>query len=258
MKKLKLLFISMVMTVALPGTSVLAEIGYMRDVNTGCGEIAVDCSTCHNLNNFLEQTDNKALYKSDGGQHFCLEGTWDPIRLSNDQMLEDAQLTTNAYFETLFSEFMAYMAIATEVNPFVEVFPYCPDLAPTIAATFSKDTGYLVRRVTNRTRNARNTPDAWQAKQLSGFEMMAKQGKPRTKFEITKPDGSIMPTMEYEATATTQEEGIEYFNYMRSITLPGLDKLPCLKCHGSIEDGTVAPDVLKAIDGLYPYDLALG
>ena len=269
MKKLALLPYSLALFVALPGTSALAEIGYMRDVNTGCGEITVDCSTCHNLNDFKEYTDNQGLYKSDGGQPFCSPlATWEPVRLTDDQLLADAQLTTNAYFETLFSEFMAYMAIATaavnaepnddKVNPFAEVFPYCPDLAPTIASTFSKDTGYLVRRVSNRTRNARNTPDDWQAKQLEGFEIKAKQGKPRTKFDITKPDGSNMPTMEYEATAITQEEDIEYFNYMRSITLPGLDKLPCLKCHGSIEDGTVTPDVLEAIEGLYPYDMALG
>ncbi|RKZ68176.1 MAG: hypothetical protein DRQ44_04815 [Gammaproteobacteria bacterium] len=269
MKKLKLLFISLVMTVALPGTSVLAEIGYMRDVNTGCGEITVDCSSCHNLNNFNEYTDNQGLHKSNGGEPFCSDpGTWSPVRLTDEQLLADAQLTTNAYFETLFSEFMAYMAIATaavneypdddKVNPFVEVFPYCPDLAPTIAATFSKDTGYLVRRVTNRTRNARNIPDDWQAKQLEDFERMTKQGKQRTPFAITKPDGSTMPTMEFEATAFTNEEDIEYFNYMRSITLPPLTKLPCLKCHGSIEDGTVTPDVLEAIEGLYPYDMALG
>ncbi len=267
MKKIALLPYSLALFVALPGTSALAEIGYMRDVNTGCGEIVVDCSSCHNLNDFNEYTDNQGLYKSDGGQPFCSDpGTWEPVRLTDEQLLDEAQLTTNAYFETLFSEFMAYMAIATAAveadpdkdNPFVEVFPYCPDLAPTIASTFSKDTGYLVRRVTNRTRNARNIPDDWQAKQLEEFEKMAEQGKQRTLFNITKPDDSIMPTMEYEATAFTNEEDIEYFNYMRSITLPGLDKLPCLKCHGSIEDGTVTPDVLEAIEGLYPYDMALG
>ena len=66
--------------------------------------------------------------------------------------------------------------------------------------------------------------------------------------------------MEFEATAFTNEEDIEYFNYMRSITVPPLTMLPCLKCHGSIEepDGEVTPDVLEAIEGLYPYDMALG
>ena len=269
MKKLARLLFSLAITVALPGPSVMAEIGYMRDVNTGCGEIAVDCSSCHILNDFNEYTDNQGLYKSNGGQPFCSDpGTWEPVRLTDEQLLANARSTTNLYFETLFSKFMEHMAAATAAvnedpdddkdNPFVEVFPDCPELAPEIASDFSREYGYLVRRVSNRTRNARNTPDDWQAKQLEDFEKMAEQGKPRTLFDITKPDGSIMPTMEYEATAFTNEEDIEYFNYMRSITLPGLDKLPCLKCHGSIEDGTVTSDVLEAIEGLYPYDMALG
>ena len=275
MKKIALLPYSLVLFVALPGTSALAEIGYMRDVNTGCGEIAVDCSRCHNLNDFNEYTDNQGLYKSNGGQPFCSDpGTWEPVRLTNDQLLAEAQLTTNAYFEELFSKFMEHMAAATaavkadpdddKVNPFVEVFPHCPDLAPTIASTFSKDKGYLVRRVSNRTRNARNTPDDWQAKQLEDFERMAEQGKDRTTFLINKPDHtdeipSQLTTKEFEATAFTNEEDIEYFNYMRSITLPPLTMLPCLKCHGSIEEGgEVTPDVLEAIEGLYPYDMALG
>ena len=275
MKKIALLLYTLALFVALPGTSALAEIGYMRDVNTGCGEIAVDCSSCHDLDNFNKYTDNQGLYKSNGGEPFCSPyATWEPVRLTDEELLADAQLTTNLYFEKLFSEFMAHMAAATaavnadpdddKVNPFVEVFPMCPDLAPTIAANFSKDTGYLVRRVSNRTRNARNIPDDWQAKQLEDFEKMAKQGKDRTTFLINKPDHtdevpSQLTTMEFEATSFTNEEDIEYFNYMRSITMPPLTMLPCLKCHGSIEEGgEVTADVLEAIEGLYPYDMALG
>ena len=298
MKKIALPFYSLALFVALPGTSAMAEIGYMRDVNTGCGEITVDCSSCHNLNDFNEYTDNQGLYKSDGGQSFCSPlATWEPIRLTDEQLLADARLTTNAYFETLFSEFMAYMAIAKaaviadpdKTNPFVEVFPYCPELAAEIASDFSRDNGYLVRRVTNRTRNSRNTPDDWQAKQLEQFEMKAKQGKDRTPFKINRPcpadnpecDPEILNTKEYEATAFTNEEDIEYFHYMRSITLPpmpvafggpatlpnGKDNpnLPCLKCHGSTvissvgdDKPDVTSDLLDAIEVLYPYDMALG
>ena len=272
MKKIALLPYSLVLFVALPGTSALAEIGYMRDVNTGCGEIAVDCSTCHNLNDFKEYTDNQGLYKSIGGDGFCTN--WSPVRLSNDDLLDRAQMVTNEYFEELFGQFMSHMADAIaevnadpnddKVNPFVEVFPHCPELAAEIASDFSRDTGSLVRRVSNRTRNARNTPDDWQAKQLEDFERMAEQGKDRTTFLINKPDHtdeipSQLTTKEFEATAFTNEEDIEYFNYMRSITIPPLTMLPCLKCHGSIEEGgEVTPDVLEAIEGLYPYDMALG
>jgi hypothetical protein len=285
MKKLARLLFSLAITVALPGPSVMAEIGYMRDVNTGCGEITVDCSSCHNLNDFNEYTDNQGIYKSDGGLSFCSDpGTWEPVRLTDEQLLADAQLTTNAYFETLFSKFMEHMADATaavkadpdddKVNPFVEVFPDCPELAPEIASDFSREYGYLVRRVSNRTRNSRNIPDDWQAKQLEEFEKMAEQGKDRTPFAIKKPcpdpctDQQYLNTMEFEATAFTNEEDMEYFHYMRSITMPPLPvalggpefiggdpakpnpNLPCLVCHGSIEEGgEVSTAILQAIEG---------
>ena len=282
MKKLKLALISLGMTAVLPGTSVMAEISFMRDVNTGCGETVVDCSSCHNLNDFGDYTENQGNYKSTGGETFCSD--WNPVRLSNDELLEDARSITNAYFERLFSEFMSHMKAATmevmadpdddKVNPFVEVFPACPKLAAEIASDFSRDNGSLVRRVSNRTRNARNIPDNWQASQLDNFEKKAKEGKKRTKFVISKPDGSPLGTMEYEATKFTDEEDIKYFNYMRSITLPPMPvafggpetlpngkpnpNLPCLKCHGSIENGDVTADLLEEIGKHYPYDMALG
>lgn len=290
MKRFSMILISMLL---LPSMNVMAEISYMRDVNTGCGEIAVDCSTCHNVNDFKEYTDNQGLYRSDGGQSFCSDpGTWSPVRLSDDELLQQAQAITNQYFEELFGQFMSHMAAATaevqadpnddKTNPFVEVFPHCPELAAEIASDFSRASGSLVRRVTNRTHNSRNTPDDWQAKQLEQFEIMAAQGKPRTMFTINRPNNSgVLTTMEYEATAFTQEEGIEYFNYMRSITVPPMPEafggpatlpngapnpnLPCLKCHGSTVNSSVnapmpdvTPDLLDAIESLYPYDMALG
>lgn len=305
MKFLSKLYILCMAIFMLASSGVMAEISYMRDVNTGCGEIAVDCSTCHNLNDFREYTVNQGTYKSEGGEPFCVDGTWAPIRLSEDQLLADSRSTTNDYFEELFGQFMSYMGAAIaevnadpdddKTNPFVEVFPHCPELAAEIASDFSKDNGYLVRRVSNRTRNSRNTPDDWQAKQLEQFEMMAQQGKDRTPFVINRPcppnevddegncrvDPGTLGTMEFEATATTQEEGIEYFNYMRSITVPPMPQafggpdylpngkpnpnLPCLKCHGSTVNSSVGaampdvtPDLVDAIEGLYPYDMALG
>jgi len=145
-------------------------------------------------------------------------------------------------------------------NDFAEVFPDCPEIAPIIASDISREKGYLVRRVTNRTRNARNTPDDWEAKQLEKFEDMAKDGKPRTQFNITKPDDSILPTKEFEVSAIVEEEDVKYFRYMRSITMPGPPSeapfLPCLKCHGTFDQ--LGDGVLEAIQAAYPYDMALG
>ena len=271
MKKIALL-LSLAITLALPGTSVMAEPEFMRDVNTACNieletsVITVECSSCHNIDDFDQYSPNQDLYESNGACAFCTGNlSCDPVRPTRDELLTDAQNTTNDYFETLFAKFMEHMKATGMMNPdgsinnpniFAEVFPDCPDIAPMIGAEFSRDTGYLVRRVSNRTRNARNTPDGWEAKQLEEFEKLAEQGKPRTQFDIYKPDGSILPTKEFESYGFVNEEDVEYFRYMRSITIPGLDKLPCLKCHGTFDD--LGPGVREKIAEFYPYDMSLG
>ena len=261
MKKTALLLFSLAITAVLPVTSVIAEPGFMRDVNTACGGITVECSSCHNINDFDEYRDAQGIYESNGPCAFCSDdATCSPARPTNEELLEDARSTTNQYFETLFSKFMQHMQQAK--GNFVTVFPDCPEIAPIEASNISRDTGYLVRRVTNRTRNSRNTPDSWEAKQLDNFESMAKEAKPRTPFAIKKPcpepctDQQYLNTNEFEATAFVSEEDVEYFRYMRSITMPGLDKLPCLKCHGTFDQLPVG--LREAIYDKYPYDMALG
>jgi hypothetical protein len=192
------------------------------------------------------------------------------------ELYADARATTKAYFETLFSEFMYHLNLAKDPlhpeNVFADVFPACPEIAPIIASDFSRSTGYLVRRVTEKTRNSRNIPDDWELRQLQKFKEMAANGVPRTLLEITKPDGSILPTQEYEAYEIVVEsedktnnknkisEAKVYFRYMRSITMPGMPNeppfLPCLKCHGTPDQ--LGPGVAAAVQAEYPYDQALG
>jgi len=294
MKQLARLLVSLAITLALPGTSVMAEIGFMRDVNTACNtgllpiddvlldndaQITLECSTCHYLNDFDEETYEQELYESHGACILCPENPeCAPVRLTRDELLADAKAVTKQYFEELFKQFMTKMMETGMMDPdgtitnpmiFAEVFPDCSQIAPVIGGDFSRKTGYLVRRVTDRTRNSRNTPDGWEAKQLEEFKKMAEQGKPRTEMIIKKPDGSELKTMEFEAYGFVNEEDVEYFRYMRSITMPGPPNepphLPCLKCHGTFDqlgDGLVEVGGDYAAQGIleaeYPYDLALG
>ncbi|MFV9615617.1 MAG: hypothetical protein ACNYZG_06650 [Gammaproteobacteria bacterium] len=75
-KKALLLFILMI-TVALPGTSVMAEILFMRDVNSACNTdmdptvITVECSSCHNLDDFDKDTQGQDKYEHDGAVRFA-------------------------------------------------------------------------------------------------------------------------------------------------------------------------------------------
>ena len=263
MNKKALLLYTLALFMALSGTSVMAEILFMRDVNSACNigmdptVITVECSSCHNLNDFDEGSNEQHTYKQGGACDFCPENnSCEVIRPTTEELLADAQATTNDYFESLFALFITHLNEAD--GDFAAVFPDCPDIAPAIASDFSRSTGSLVRRVSKRTRNHRNTPDNWEASQLEKFENMAKGGAPRTPFDITKPDGSILHTMEFESYAIV--EG--HFRYMRSITMPplvtpdGTPFLPCLKCHGTFED--LADGVREAIGAEYAYDVALG
>lgn len=313
MKKI-ILRLGLLISVILPGIT-LAQSSYISNVNNACGYTVInsgDCVFCHAANDLAAATDQKTLYLTSGGCGFCPDSpsctAAPPVTPpTEDQLLVNARDTTKAYFEALFGDFMFYMNQAG--GDFASVFPFCPDIAPKIASNFSRDTGYLVRRVTERTRNSRNIPDSWELEQLRNFAQMAAAGEPRTQFDITKPDGNIMPTMEYEifdvvyepdASNTSDDDGDDnkskrkndddrnkgkskdkdkhskeskgndknvvtenvaaepraYFRYMRSITMPGLDKLPCLKCHGTPEQ--VAPGVQDMVDIYYPYDQAMG
>lgn len=244
----------------------------MDDVNTSCGyTVFSDCAGCHYGTGGL--TPEQSLYLSNGACAFCTSvSSCSSTPPTADELLAAARQTTNNYFETLFKAFMQHMMATGMMNPdgsindpniFATVFPSCPDIAPVIASDFSRQTGYLVRRVTTRTRNSRNIPDEWEQAKLQDFERLAAKGSQRTQFDITKPDGSILPTREFEAYEVVKEgndhEGI-YFRYMRSITMPGLPTeppyLPCLKCHGTFDQ--LGPGVADAILDEYPYDLAVG
>jgi len=273
MKKIALLLFSLAISVALP-TSVLAQSKALADVNESCGyERITDCAGCHY--DYSEPlTPQQSMYLTDGACAFCSENTSCSAEPTETELLADARYTANSYFESLFKNFIMAMkgtgmmdpetGQITNPNIFAEVFPRCPELGAAIASDFSRSSGYLVRRVTKQTRNSRNIPDDWELEQLNKFEDMAADGDARTPFDIHKPDGSILPTKEFESFAmVTEGKGKDtrnYFRYMRSITMPGMPNeapfLPCLKCHGSLDQ--LGLGVAEAVQDFYPHDLSLG
>lgn len=268
MKNIALLLFSL----ALPG-SAMAFNPILNDVIDSCGYdvfAGAECLGCHVADDNKAPTPEKDLYLAEGACAFCTEVTsCNSAPPTEAELLADAQTVTKAYFEDLFGHFMQAMAETAATLPggagdpdiFAAVFPKCPDMAPVLASKHSRLNGYLVRRVTTKTRNSRNMPDDWELEQLMKFEDMAADGDPRTQFNITKPDGSILPTKEFEAyDVVTEGKGKDseiYFRYMRSITMPPLESgLPCLKCHGT--DTQLGNGVQEAVNALYPYDMAMG
>ena len=291
MKKIALLLFSLAITVALPGNA-LAYNNLIKEVNDACGYEVVpdkDCSYCHDASgDYQLPTDQKDLYLSQGPCGFCSGVACDVTPPTVEDLYAYARDTvTLDYFEDIFGAFITHLndAIADPVtgDPFADVFPDCPVLAAEIASDHSRLTGNLVRRVTTRTRNSRNIPDAWELEQLLNFEKMAADGDPRNLLEVTKPDGGTLNSKEFEAFAVVTEEvgrgknKVEqhYFRYMRSLTMPPMPfamggpeyldppantianpNLPCLKCHGTA--GQVSQGVKDATAEYYPYDTAMG
>jgi len=116
--------------------------------------------------------------------------------------------------------------------------PVCKEQAPELIKEKRKETGWDIRRVSLKARNAeRGTPDLWEARVLADFDIRAANGeKPETleKSEIVTIDGKPV------------------FRYMKALPVGEV----CLKCHGPA-DGLDAG--LKAKLGeSYPHDQATG
>jgi len=116
--------------------------------------------------------------------------------------------------------------------------PVCKEQAPALIKEVRDSTGWLIRRVSLKTRNAeRGTPDLWEVRQLADFNIRAANGEqPETieKSEIVSVDGKPV------------------FRYMKA--LPVGDA--CLKCHGPAE--TLDAGLKAKLAETYPQDRATG
>jgi len=116
--------------------------------------------------------------------------------------------------------------------------PVCKEEAPALIKEKRKETGWEIRRVSLKTRNAeRATPDLWEVRQLADFNIRAATGeKPETleKSEIVIIDGK------------------QVFRYMKALPVADV----CLKCHGPADslDAGLKAELAKS----YPHDLATG
>ena len=114
----------------------------------------------------------------------------------------------------------------------------CRELAPSIAGSISRETGWRVTRVSAKVRNPLlGMPDAWEQKVLLDFEKRTSKGEDidRMSFSdvVSEPDG-------------------KFFRYMKAIAV----KQTCLACHGTEEQ--IAPSVRTILKERYPHDMATG
>ena len=116
--------------------------------------------------------------------------------------------------------------------------PVCKDTAPALVKEKRDETGWSIRRVSLKTRNAeRATPDLWEARQLADFNIRA-------------ANGEKLDTMEKSEIVTI--DGKQVFRYMKALPVADV----CLNCHGPADKLDAG---LKAELGkYYPHDQATG
>lgn len=116
--------------------------------------------------------------------------------------------------------------------------PVCKQLAPDLIKAKRQETGWDIRRVSLKTRNAeRATPDLWEARQLADFNIRASNGERLDKMETSE---------------IVNIDGKPVFRYMKALPVADV----CLKCHGPA--GGLDAGLKAKLAENYPHDQATG
>jgi len=111
----------------------------------------------------------------------------------------------------------------------------CKEKAPLIAKNLSEKYGWKIARTSLKTRNSKNSPDAWESKVLLNFEIRKQNGE------------KVKPMAYFE---TVNENGTKSFRFMKAIPTGKA----CLSCHGD----NIEPTLAAKLDSSYPNDKARG
>lgn len=111
----------------------------------------------------------------------------------------------------------------------------CKNSAPQIAQQLSQKYGWKISRTSLKTRNPKNSPDAWEVSILE-------------KFEIRKNAGEEVQQLVYYSE--TINAGNKAFRYIQAIPTAKI----CLTCHGE----HIAPQIKTQLKEEYPHDQASG
>ncbi len=131
------------------------------------------------------------------------------------------------------------MQTAVETQGPVAAIGVCKEKAPALLQEMRQQTGWQIRRVSLKTRNASTgTPDVWEARQLAEFNIRAANGAKPEQLEV----GEIV----------SDADGKRSFRYLKALPVAPV----CVSCHGQ---GEAMSDSLKAaLAKDYPHDAATG
>ena len=116
--------------------------------------------------------------------------------------------------------------------------PVCKEQAPALIKEKRVETGWDIRRVSLKTRNAeRGTPDIWEVRQLADFNIRA-------------ANGEKIDSIEKAEIVSIDDKPV--FRYMKALPVGDV----CVKCHGPAE--TLDTDLKARLAENYPHDQATG
>lgn len=132
----------------------------------------------------------------------------------------------------------AMQTAVNEQGP-VAAIAVCKEKAPQLLQEIRQQTGWDIRRVSLKTRNeATGTPDAWEARQLAEFNILAANGAKAEQLEV----GEVV----------AEANGKRSFRYMKALPVGEI----CQSCHGAAD--TFSDDLRAALGKDYPHDRATG
>ena len=166
--------------------------------------------------------------------HFCLPAAAMLLPSLGLAAADNAQLEAEA--TALATEFVGrlkpQLKQAMQSGGPVNAIDVCSEQAPRIADALSAESGWLVKRVSLKPRNAsRAVPDTWEQAVLKEFDRRQVSG-------------------ENPASISYGESINSSYRYMQAQVAQGL----CLVCHGE----NIAPEVQQTLDQYYPDDFATG
>ncbi len=147
----------------------------------------------------------------------------------------DAQATAKAAIKNLAGALQAELKTAMQTGGPVAAIAVCNMQALPITAQVAAGHGLNLSRVSLKTRNPANAPNAWQTDVLQDFEKRRAAGEDVNQLTWSE---------------TADGGGAKEFRFMKAIPTGGV----CLACHGT----ALSPDISRVLNELYPDDQATG
>lgn len=160
-------------------------------------------------------------------------GEGSDARADRDAAEQKARQATQRLVSTLMGEVQKHV----KEHGLAGTVTHCSSRAQELSTLIGAEEGVEIRRVTEKTRNPVDAPDAFERRVLARFAELAQQDaiEPATAHvEVVKKDGR------------------EVLRFLKPVTV----MKNCLGCHGTPEQ--IPQDVQQALRAQYPNDLATG